>query len=78
MGCSGCGSGSILPGSLTARKRAVQRGSKPRKVKGYASNGVIKSQTRKLRESGLLDHVTEVMKEASEIPDFVKTSDTSD
>ncbi len=77
MGCSGCGSASILPGSLTAKKRAIARGEKPRRVKGYSSGGIIKSKTRQLRESGLLDQVTEVMQEALEIPDFVK-QDVSD
>lgn len=51
MGCSGCGSGGVLPGSISAQRRSLERQQRP-KVKGHSSSGIVKSQKRLLRESG--------------------------
>lgn len=59
MGCSGCGSASILPGALSARKRI-----KTPRVRGYSGSGVIKSQKRLAKESGKVE-VAKEMEEAA-------------
>lgn len=58
MGCSGCGSSGILPGSVTAHKRSLERQLRP-KVKGHSSSGIIKSQKRLLREAGKVEEKKE-------------------
>lgn len=49
MGCSGCGSGSILPGSRTARALSKLRAE--RRVRGYSGSGVIKGAKRLAAEA---------------------------
>lgn len=63
MGCSGCGSSGIIYGSVSAHKRSLN---KP-KVKGTASNGVVKSAKRLLREkeSNTSAEIAEANKEAA-------------
>jgi len=62
MGCSACGSSSILRGARSARKLLSEN--PIRRVKGHSSGGILKSEKRLLREAGI-SAVAGEMKEAS-------------
>ena len=46
MGCGGCGSGSILPGTLSARNRE-----KPTRVRGYSGSGILRAKKKAAKEA---------------------------
>lgn len=69
-GGGGCGSAGILPGSITARKNKETRESLGiQRVPGYSSNGIIKSEKRKLREAGkvTLEYLEESQRKLQEL-----------
>lgn len=61
MGCGGCGSSGILPGSLSVRNRV-----KGKRVRGYSGGGIIKAQSKLLKEAQKAEVVKE-MQEASKV-----------
>ena len=65
MGCGGCGSSGILPGSLSARNNRTTF-----RVRGYSGSGIIRSEQRLAKEAEKLKAEAKASEDKKETADF--------